>query len=143
MGHGKYENGKNCHKRGKAVNTGRTRGCKISLGRTLVGVFQVRYRSHRCVLGAACPLCAEGPWGFQNKLMILIGRLLLMSVAPLKCVECSNGGRDWCSRHQWGHDYRVTSLLRNCHPVGPYRSLCLGSYGGPRGVGFFSWAKHP
>ena len=29
--------------------------------------------------------------------------------------------------------YRGTSSIRNRCPLGPYRSLCLGPYGGPRG----------
>ena len=34
-------------------------------------------------------------------------------------------------------DYRGTSLIRNRPPLGPYSSICLGPYGGPRGGGGF------
>ena len=33
--------------------------------------------------------------------------------------------------------YRGTSLIRNCTHLGPYSSLGLGAYGGPRGWGGF------
>ena len=33
--------------------------------------------------------------------------------------------------------YRGTSLIRNCLPLGTYSIICLGPYGGPRGVGGF------
>ena len=33
--------------------------------------------------------------------------------------------------------YRGTSLTRTPPPVGPYSSMCLGSYGGPEGGGCF------
>jgi hypothetical protein len=41
------------------------------------------------------------------------------------------------------HLYRDTSLIRNRLHSGPYRSICLGSYGGPRGGGSFLWAMFP
>ena len=33
--------------------------------------------------------------------------------------------------------YRGTSLIRNTPLLGPYSSICLGPYGGPRGGGGF------
>ena len=39
--------------------------------------------------------------------------------------------------------YGATSLIRKRLPLGPYSSICLGSYGGPKGGGSFLWAKHP
>ena len=33
--------------------------------------------------------------------------------------------------------YRGTSLITNRRPLGPYSSICLGPYGGPRGGGGF------
>ena len=53
-------------------------------------------------------------------------------------------GQFLMSEEQWGHfrkrrDYRGTSLIRKRPPpLGPYSSICLESYGGPRGLGVFS-----
>ena len=39
--------------------------------------------------------------------------------------------------------YRGTSLIRKRTVLGPYHSLCLGSQGGPRGVGRFLMDEVP
>ena len=39
--------------------------------------------------------------------------------------------------------YRDTSLMRNSLPLGIYRSMCPGPYGGPRGVGAFLLVRYP
>ena len=38
--------------------------------------------------------------------------------------------------HLKSEPYRGTSLIRKRTLLGPYRSLCLGSYGSPRGLSF-------
>ena len=40
--------------------------------------------------------------------------------------------------------YKGTSLIRKRTPIGSYRRpIPGGSYGGPRGVDVFSWARYP
>ena len=46
----------------------------------------------------------------------------------------STGTDSHLSRHPWvRYGYRGTSLIRNRAPLGPYSSICLGPYCGPRG----------
>ena len=43
--------------------------------------------------------------------------------------------------------YRLQGYIiyKKCTPLGPYCTvdLCSRSYGGPRGLGVFLWARHP
>ena len=39
--------------------------------------------------------------------------------------------------------YRGTSLIRNSPLLGPYRRICLGSYGDPRRGGLFLMSEVP
>ena len=40
-------------------------------------------------------------------------------------------------------DYRGTLLIRNRPHLGPYNSICLGPYGGPRGGSVFLEVRYP
>ena len=59
----------------------------------------------------------------------------------------STGGvRPWheASAHVWScvGVCRGTSLIINCNLLGPYSSICLGFYEGPRAFFFFLWARY-
>ena len=64
---------------------------------------------------------------------------MLISEVPLHLefsnrFKSCNSSTDLEVNIQWRW-YRGTSLIRKCHPLGPYSRTMLRSYGGPRGGG--------
>ena len=80
----------------------------------------------------------------KNKLTNLCGNRLLQNdfVNTFREIESRQARWSDFGMPLW-IKYRGTSLIRKRTLLGPYRSLCLKSWGGPWGVGVFVWARYP
>ena len=92
--------------------------------------------SHRCH-----PILVAFVWELTKETIHLPQGCLQGGTGPQQVASYSSDPhpppRGAAEARRLSRRYKGTSLIRNRLPLGPYSSICLGSYGGPGGGGRF------